>query len=582
MKKIVFSCLMLLLCVTANAATTSDAEALYVDSIRIYGNHLAMLTQHMEVHMSNPSASAFERRLYLQAHDKATGQQTLYADMLMALDGSLWAVLRLDCQLPEGTHELTVSTDEEGQQPLCSTEVVIDPLRKLNLMATITLDMLSEDADGNVLYGSRLRGRVTVKSEGDDYYGVNGGQDEDDGLLLWLEDEDSGEELYLFHISDKIYAYSFSMAVFTYDAVFRDGGRLVLKVGYAAPGGKEVIEALPFTMHSGTNTYWTADGHVLPLPINDAQQLVVPAEAVAVDLRGQQAPSNAVGFDASQANPNCLYYLDLLADVPQGLHDGLNLIRGLEAPAIRLTEGYDYFCPLAFHADLISYLMTPSYDSDDDELRGRGYSETIVLPFNPSYASLYDVNDGAGDMLHADMLTILLYGGCDNDTLTVSEVNSIRGMKAYAPYVLGVYIGSSLLFIGEDTQVPATKEAIAIGTLFNFIGTTVGRLLPIGTYVYHAADNSFYPTQTEMRISPFHAYINATDIASNYDHLSLSDSAWGTKGNPNDATAINDVTQTATRAEVTNVVYDLCGRMVVNRSLPRGIYIVGGRKVIVR
>ena len=49
---------------------------------------------------------------------------------------------------------------------------------------------------------------------------------------------------------------------------------------------------LLFTMTAGAAddsfTYWTAQGEVLPLPVGEDHRLTVPAEAVAVDLRGLQ------------------------------------------------------------------------------------------------------------------------------------------------------------------------------------------------------------------------------------------------------------------------------------------------------
>ena len=137
-----------------------------------------------------------------------------------------------------------------------------------------------------------------------------------------------------------------------------------------------------------TFSYWTAQGQEISLPAifvpsQGVMQLTIPSEAVAVDLRRQQPISAAFIVDAKQANPNCLYYLNLLDNTPRGLDKKHNVIKGLEAESIKVIEGYDYYCPQAFYTQFISYLMTPSYDNPDDELRGRGYSETLVLPFYP-------------------------------------------------------------------------------------------------------------------------------------------------------------------------------------------------------
>lgn len=290
----------------------------------------------------------------------------------------------------------------------------------------------------------------------------------------------------------------------------------------------ETIDSLCFTTRCGTNTYWMANGAVLPLPMIDGQKLQVPEEAVAVDLRGLHNISYVPGIDATKANPNCLYYLDLLDNVPTGLDNSRNIVRDQKADFVTLTEGYDYLCPMAFKAHYISYLMTPSYNNADDELCGRGYSETIVLPFTPSYANLYDIN-GNTEMMHADMLKVLRYDGTYGDSITVFPLSTPRQMLPYVPYILGVYIGSSLLFIGEDTTVPATDDVIVHGYDYNLVGTTVTRKLTTPAYVFDAEANSFYLSEKNTRVAPFHAYIDAVHGAT-YDQLFISDMAWGENG----------------------------------------------------
>ena len=590
--------------VTANAGTTDDAGVLRIDSLSFYGNRIAMMTQYLEVSVSNSSNDTYEGHWYLLARDVNTGSRTLCLDTLMTLPAQSFYMKRLYCQLPEGDLELLLTTDAEGLSLLGSCNVTIGPLRKLDFQATFSLDMLTEADGEQVLFGSRIRGWVRVENYDTPYYGVHGGAGDDDGIVLWLEDRDSGERLFTKHIANKIEFWDRAESSFSYDAMFRDGAHYALKTGYGMPYGLELIDSLCFTTRTGTNTYWTAQGQVLPLPLSgnlqsgDNLQLTVPAEAVAVDLRGQQTINTVFTIDVSQANPNCLYYLDLSGNVPQGLDESRNLVRGLKAEHVKLTEGYDYFCPLAFNAQFISFLMTPSYDNPDDDLRGRGYSETIVLPFYPSQVNLYDINgeagrlyksrhstlsedsiDGsAGEMLHADMLTILRYYGNEGDSLNIVRLSSLSQMQAYEPYILGVYIGSRLLFIGENTQVPMTREAIIHGQNINFVGTTVARQLPSPTYQYNADDNRFYPSTA--RIAPFRAYMD--DSTGAFDYLFFSDEVWGSNGKPSDATAISELPQREDSPTMLPV-YSLSGQRISEHlTLRPGIYIVGGRKVIVR
>ncbi|MBO7139188.1 MAG: hypothetical protein J6W19_01230 [Prevotella sp.] len=590
MNKLTLSLFALLFTMTASAAS-GDASALRTDSMVVYGPRLAQLTHQVDVSLRNNAAEDFEGRLWLMAVNKADDSLTPCLDTLITIKSRSSRQLILHTVLPEGKLQLRLATDADGQKSAATCDVTIQPLRKLDMKASFSLEMLSDEA---VLYGSRIKGLARVVNHDGLYYGARGGKGADDGIVVWVEDSDSGERLFTKHAANMLQPYGSVETTFAYDAVFRDGARYALKAGYGMPYGLEAIDSLCFTTHTGTNTYWTAKGQVLPLPLSGEGHRVVPADAVAVDLRSLSSaegdwPSQPI--DVSQANPNCLYYLDPSGDVPQGLDESLNLVRGLQAETISLTEGHDYYCPLAFRAQLVSYLMTPSYDNPIDEARGRGYSETIVLPFRPTHINLYDVN-GQTEALHANMLKVLRYYGYEADTLNVAELSSLSQMEAYKPYILGVYVGSRLLFTGENTSVPITGNAIVRGGSIDFVGTTVGLRLSPEYYVYSPADYTFRQGDADDVIAPFRACLYAADGKS-HSHLDISRYVWGDKGKPGDATAIDDVQhdnlQFTDSRWGNNGVSDLQGRRIVNRQsstvncrLHKGIYITGGRKVVVK
>ena len=121
-------------------------------------------------------------------------------------------------------------------------------------------------------------------------------------------------------------------------------------------------------------------------------------------------------------------------------------------------------------------------------------------------------------------------------------------MSAYEPYMLGVYIGSRLLFMGEDINVPVTHDAVVAGDTLSFIGTTVRRQLPTGTYMYDNKSESFKQ---------------------------------GTQGSPIHNTQL-EAPQSDTARHSSRNCYDLQGREAELRRLTKGIYIVGGRKIVVK
>ena len=585
MKKLLISIFAAFFCINATAT-----NMLSVDSMKIYGNHLANLSQRLVANIRNNTESGFEGHIYLMALNKSDGSVTTCLDTLFVVSAFNCRTLEFFPALPEGDFELRLSTDADGQQIIGISDITILPLRKLDFKAMLSLDMLAKAEDQYVLYGNRIRGWVRVENHDDSYFGVHGGEAEDDGIVLWLEESDTGERIYTKHIANRMEENWYMETTFAHDTVFHEGAHYALKAGYGMPYGLEAIDSLCFTAASGTYSYWTFDGQVLPLPVSDEStfpiELVVPAEAVAIDLRGHHNSDTSPRINTSQANPNCLYYLESQDDVPEGLDEKYNIVKGLEATNIKLTEGHDYYCPLAFRTQFISYLMTPSYDNEDAELRGRGYSKTLVLPFTPTHVMLYDIN-GNTEVLHSDMIQVLHYYGTHADTLSLSRCE-IAQMHPYVPYILGVYIGSSLLFIGENVAVPMTQEAIVRDKLFNFVGTTVARRLTNRCYVYEPEETCFRQYTDDDSVEAFQAYLDAVSISdATATTLSISDSAWGPKGNPNNATVptvIKSIKETSNNAAT---VCDLTGRQIrqpqpVERPSFKGVYIIGGHKVIVK
>ncbi|MGX8695481.1 MAG: hypothetical protein ACSW8D_03765 [Prevotella sp.] len=574
MKKHILTMLCLLLTAPASAAL-GNANVLITDSMVIVGNCLAQMKQQVEVNVRNTSGADVEAHLFLLACHQVDHSLTQCLDTLVTIKARSSRDLLLYPCLPEGDLELRLTCDAAGQQVIGTCEVCILPLRKLDFKATFSLDMLAMVDGEQVLYGSRMRGWGRVENHDGPYLGAGDGSD-NDGIVLWIEREDTGERVYTQRMASKLSNYGSISTSFSYDAAFHDGASYKLKAGYGMPYGLQAIDSLCFTTRCGTNTYWTADGRVLPLPEKN-QLLLVPAEAVAVDLRGQYLINTIFSVDASEANPNCLYYLDPIDNVPQGLDESRNIVRGQEASHVKLVDGYDYYCPLAFHSQFVSYRMTPSYNHPDDELCGRGYSETLVLPFHPDHINLCDVN-GETDMLHADLLKVLRYYGNAGDSLNVVELNSLSQMQAYVPYILGVYIGSQLLFVGENTLVPMTREAIVRGQGIDFVGTTVARQLLMPTYQYHSDDYHFY--LSTACVAPFRAYMVGGQSLEPAGWLSFSDEVWGTQGKPNDATAISGL-PTRAYAPARQPVYSVSGQQWGTLHM-KGIYIIGGRKMVVK
>lgn len=594
MKKLFVSFMTLFVVLTSNAGTTDDVRVLQSDSLRVYGNMVAMMNQRIETMVFNTSATDdYEGRWYVLDISETTGR-TLLMDTLVSIKANADAYFSFTVRVPEGLHCLLIAADREGRQGIVSCFGSFSPLRRLNIQSSIAIEMLSRDANPKVLASDRLKGSVSLRCE-EEYSGCHDENDETDGIWLWLDEADGGNRLHAERITDKMAKYGQGVFAFDLPVRLQNEGHYCLHVGYMAPNGLVETSAEAFTVRVSDVSCWTADGRVQSLPIDDSGIVRVPEEAVAVDLRGMDLESEAVRIDVSQANPNCLYYADKEQMLPEGLGTGLNLIQGGVAQNVMITEGHDYYCPESFTATYVSYLMKPIYSPETGVLGRYGYSETLVLPFDVAHVCLYDVNAGE-ETLHADMLRVMEYWGNQGDSLNVVPVRQFKEMRAYTPYILGVYVGTHLLFSAENTLVPMTRPAVSRGQDFWFVGSTTFMQLSSVAYVYDPSDGCFH-RDDGVRLAPFRAYIIGvnvpTSFGDNVETLGFSPEAWGEKGLPGVPKAMGVGALNAVGSRNRTAVFTLGGRPECQSGTARSekkeglssmpaVYIVNGRKQMVR
>ena len=108
MKKLLISIFAAFFCINATAT-----NMLSVDSMKIYGNHLANLSQRLVANIRNNTESGFEGHIYLLALNKNDGSVTTCLDTLFAVSSYNSRTLEFFHALPEGDFELRLSTDAD-------------------------------------------------------------------------------------------------------------------------------------------------------------------------------------------------------------------------------------------------------------------------------------------------------------------------------------------------------------------------------------------------------------------------------------------------------------------------------------
>lgn len=499
----------------------------------------------------------------------------------------------------EGHYDVYVIEPTAAWGELFVYSVDISEYKAPRIKCDIHLDMLEQTEEGNILYGDfnhfRITGTATITyDERYPYYGlghlmVDGGYGLACVVNPWFGSNNGSANEPFYALPSELRRGTFTYD-FSYDfvAVPEEDKEYGIEVNTFT----ETIASIPFKVRQCTNTYWTADGHVKPLPVKDNQVLEIPAEALTVDMRGLYEMNTIFSVDVSQANPNCLYFLGYLDNVPQGFSSAQNVIRDYEAKMITIDGDRDYYCPMPFKAKEALFIYTPE---PINPLLSRMTGGTFFLPFDATKAWLTSANDSPGNDadFYGNTLQIFRYsGGNSGDKIGFEPMRGNR-LIAYKPY----YISSPpspITFYAENVTIPSTRPAMTKGAKYDFIGYTTQIAVSDGAYQWNADDCCFYLSNLEEKIawaSPFSAMMYANTFPYTYNKLVLviNDDLDG-GADPDSSTRIDAIRDVS--SEKATAVYSLSGQRVgtaeVNEGrlttsgLRPGIYIIGEKKVIVK
>lgn len=308
-------------------------------------------------------------------------------------------------------------------------------------------------------------------------------------------------------------------------------------------------------------------------------------------------------------NPNLLFYTKYSSHAPQ--NSGVNILwKGdndyyQSNKVIRLQEGinyFDFYCPIPFYAAQIEYVHQFTMETQPQTAKGW---ETLVLPF--TVKNVYHNNlrrdivpyatVSEDDVIHGAHPFWLYTYSADGDKAWV-EADSIRANQPYiismpnnSKYPADYQMAGKVTFTSKDIWVPATEEVtVTRGTHTlhaNFQTQDVPSyyLLNVKNDFFRNStgrdDGSTFVLRTKFADSrpamPFECYFTTT--AAGVKEIGLFEEV---------VDAVRELPADLPEKEVEGI-YDLSGRKIANGQgtvdkgqLSRGIYIVNGRKVLVR
>ena len=310
---------------------------------------------------------------------------------------------------------------------------------------------------------------------------------------------------------------------------------------------------------------------------NFISSLTPSADALYVDARY----SNKYDKLRAGNNPNTLYLLPAGATIPSALSN-CNVVVGDHADEITLEHGYSFCSPIDFTADEISYTRT--FETGHNGRTKDGWN-TIALPFAVESEDVTIDGQNTPWFKSGDDTgrKFWLYDFASDDDETVTFGYTLQ-MEAYKPYIIAVpdntwgsafdLRGKAITFTGHNVQIRGGEQKAVTdnGRKYDFIGRPCGAKRSF-IYALNEAGNNFAFENTGIEIAPFTAY-----FVGYYDNDDANSVSF--RFDDRLATPVKSVT---IDNELVPATYTIDGiRLKDGAAQPSGIYIVGGKKMIVK
>lgn len=295
--------------------------------------------------------------------------------------------------------------------------------------------------------------------------------------------------------------------------------------------------------------------------VHNASNVTTPEEALVLDV----SHVSCVTSVTPNSNPNTLYFVG--SSVPSGL-TGKNVIQNGTCATLTLTDGNDFYSPVDFTATKATYTRQFTQAAT-----GTAGWSTIVVPFNVSTVKqgskvLDWFRSGSDTGKHFWLKQF------NSDGVGTVNFTYATAFTANTPYIIAVpgnsygagwdLTNKNITFEGSGT-VKATANTTVTKTNYEFIGMLAGK--SVTGYVLNAAGSQF--KNTTATVDPFRAYFKSVGSGSLGSLAIGSDDGetTGIKAIDNEQLTIDNY-------------YDLQGRQVATPT--KGLYIIGGKKVVVK
>jgi hypothetical protein len=554
--------------VTLTYCYNADSN-LKISNWNFLGNKVASTEQEVKVTFTNTGGpKEFSGTLYCFASTTSTkGSATCKAGVTVRVDGSD-DISFFFTPSAAGTYSVWIASDASGNNVIGQGTVTITSTSTQELNLSIP-SLVFANTVSRVTYGNFIKATINFKNNATTAF--------DGNILVKLYRGTVGASKYGLYTSKTIHV---SVAAGETTPIVCQFDDLTLNCNYgfiflytgsstaSVTGSNAIQYAHLTTLRPGVISYSSMGALTATAP----SAAFVAGDAAALDMRGVTTITSIT----PSSNPNAIYVLDDSVSIPKGL-EGKNVVHGLEAESITLTDGYPVYFPSTFTAKDISY----SKKLNQGEL-GVDCWETLALPFSPLLITADGVNVNLKQSNDdANNLAVKEFSYLDSNKKV--HFDYVSTLKANIPYVMKAQgtslAGKTLVFktSGVEITKSVNVKIAAMTYEYNFYGYTYDQM-ELGFYLLNAAGTAFDYHADSYQMPPFRAFFTTTlGDGVRAASIPIEDAATGIKG----ISANNDAEHVS--------VYNLSGieigkadikdGKIQMQALPKGVYIINGKKV---
>ncbi len=455
---------------------------------------------------------------------------------------------------------------------------------------SVSQSLLNKVVSGNLLYTNEMRIKVILRNRTEEDF--NGNVKSSLWHYGWWPSlREQNIAINLPASKDTIIYFTYDNLEWNYDYNY-----------HTEVDGRSEIVSQKYTTKSGGIQYWLNDG--TKEGAAKASTFDVTPDMAAVYLPNYSSTTPVNMRFAEDNNPNLLVYYDANAKVSERVMNGYlnrgltNFVYGEEAENIVIDDSHPFIVGRNFTAKDISYTRgngVPVPTEGTSQSTSNTW-ETLVLPFAPQKITDADGNELRWKKNDDPQIFIKDFTAINGTRL---YFNGIKEMVANRPYIYAVngdINKTQLTFSAENTRIEQSDLVSTYSSFYKYLGT----YSPVNAeniYLLNGTGDKFTAVSESAEVAPFRAYFvaNTPEAAVEKNLIIAVDSKPIPTGIKN-AALMND------EYYKDNTVYDLQGRKVIVQPLPtspkerrtnsqlstlnsqlkKGIYIINGKKTVVR